>query len=257
MSIFGFLRHVICPGYNQANAGCKIAPTVVGVEQTRAREAGMTTPQELIAEIVQDARETAVWTGRAQFDPHVLQALRKVRRAAFVPEAVVSHANVNAPLPIGHGQTISQPFIVALMSELLDLRPEDHVLEVGTGSGYQAAVLAELTGTVCSIEVIPELAARAAKVLAAEGYGGVTLRTGDGALGWPERAPFDAIIVTAAAREVPPALLAQLRPGGRMVIPVGEAYGDQDLRLLRKDGEGDVTSRSVLSVAFVPLTGGG
>jgi protein-L-isoaspartate(D-aspartate) O-methyltransferase len=131
------------------------------------------------------------------------------------------------------------------------------VLEVGTGSGYQAAVLAELAGTVCSIEVIPELAARAAQVLAAEGYGKVALRTGDGAPGWPERAPFDAIIVTAAAREVPPALLAQLRPGGRLVIPVGDAYGDQDLRLLRKDAKGDVTSQSVLSVAFVPLTGGG
>lgn len=216
----------------------------------------MTTQQELIAEIAQDARETARWTGREQFDPRVLRALRKVRRGAFVPDAVVSHAWVNAPLPIGHGQTISQPFIVALMTELLDLRPEDHVLEVGTGSGYQAAVLAELAGMVCSIEVIPELAARAAKVLAAEGYGRVALRTGDGALGWPERAPFDAIIVTAAAREVPPSLLAQLRPGGRLVIPVGEAYGDQELRLLSKDPEGHVTSRSVLSVAFVPLTGG-
>jgi protein-L-isoaspartate(D-aspartate) O-methyltransferase len=216
----------------------------------------MTAQQDLIAEIAQDARETAGWTGREQFDPRVLQALRKVRREAFVPDAVIPHAYVNAPLPIGHGQTISQPFIVALMTELLDLRPEDHVLEVGTGSGYQAAVLAELAGTVCSVEVIPELAARAAKVLAAEGYANVALRTGDGATGWPERAPFDAIIVTAAAREVPPGLVTQLRPGGRMVIPVGEAYGDQELRLLHKDATGKVTSRSLLSVAFVPLTGG-
>lgn len=216
----------------------------------------MTTQQELVEEIELEASETARWTGRDRFDPRVLEAMRKVRREAFVPEAVVSQAYVNAPLPIGCGQTISQPYIVALMTDLLDLRREDHVLEVGTGSGYQAAVLAELADTVCSIEIIPELATRAAMVLAAEGYGRLALRTGDGALGWPERAPFDAIMVTAAAHDVPPALLEQLGPGGRMVIPVGEQYGDQELRLLRKDAEGHVTSRWVLSVAFVPLTGG-
>jgi len=214
----------------------------------------MTSQQDLVEEIEQEARETARWTGRETFDPRVLTALRSVRREAFVPQPLVGQAYVNAPLPIGCGQTISQPYIVALMTDLLDLRRGDHVLEVGTGSGYQAAVLAELSDTVCSIEVIPELAARAAQVLAAEGYAKVTLRTGDGALGWPERAPFDAIIVTAAAREVPPALLDQLRPGGRLVIPVGEAFGDQELRLLHKDPDGHVTSRWVLSVAFVPLT---
>jgi protein-L-isoaspartate(D-aspartate) O-methyltransferase len=214
----------------------------------------MTTQQELVEEIEQEASETARWTGRNRFDPLVLAALRKVRREKFVSEALVSQAYVNVPLPIGSGQTISQPYIVALMTDLLDLRREDQVLEVGTGSGYQAAVLAELADTVCSIEVIPELASHAAQVLAAEGYGRVALRTGDGALGWPERAPFDAIIVTAAAREVPPALVAQLRPGGRLVIPVGEAHGDQELRLLHKDARGKVTSRWVLSVAFVPLT---
>jgi protein-L-isoaspartate(D-aspartate) O-methyltransferase len=224
--------------------------------QARSREAGMATQQDLIEEIVQDARETASWTGRPRFDPRVLDALRKVRRAAFVPEALAFRAYANAPLPIGCGQTISQPYIVALMTDMLDLRREDRVLEVGTGSGYQAAVLAELSDNVWSIEVIPELAASAAQVLAAEGYGRIALRTGDGALGWPESAPFDAIIVTAAAREVPPALVAQLRPGGRMVIPVGEAHGEQDLRLVRKDAEGNVSARSVLSVAFVPLTGG-
>jgi len=214
----------------------------------------MTTQQELVEEIEQEAEETARWTGRERFAERVLDALRKVRRAAFVPQAAVANAYVNAPLPIGCGQTISQPYIVALMTDLLDLRREDRVLEVGTGSGYQAAVLAELSDTVCSIEVIPELATRAAAVLAAEGYGRVALRTGDGALGWPERAPFDAIIVTAAAREVPPALVEQLAPGGRMVIPVGAPWGDQELRLLRKDAAGHVTSRRVLSVAFVPLT---
>jgi protein-L-isoaspartate(D-aspartate) O-methyltransferase len=217
-------------------------------------EASMTTQQELVDEIAQEAGETARWTGRKKFDPRVLAALRKVRREAFVSEALVPRAYVNAPLPIGCGQTISQPYIVALMTDLLDLRREDHVLEVGTGSGYQAAVLAELSDTVCSVEIIPELASHAATVLAAEGYAKVALRTGDGALGWPERAPFDAIIVTAAARAVPPALVEQLRPGGRMVIPIGEAFGDQQLRLLHKDPDGRVTSRWVLAVAFVPLT---
>jgi protein-L-isoaspartate(D-aspartate) O-methyltransferase len=214
----------------------------------------MPTQQELLEELEQEARETAIWTGRERFSPRVVAALRKVRREAFVPEDAVHNAYVNAPLPIGCGQTISQPYIVALMTELLDLRAEDHVLEVGTGSGYQAAVLAELADTVCSIEVIPELAKHAAKVLAAEGYGRIALRTGDGALGWPDRAPFDAIIVTAAAREVPVALVEQLRPGGRMAIPIGEPGGEQELELIRKDAEGNVKSRPVLSVAFVPLT---
>ena len=145
------------------------------VEWVRSRGASMTTQQELIGEIEQEARETARWTGRAQFDPRVLAALRKVRREAFVPETLVGQAYVNTPLPIGCGQTISQPYIVALMTDLLDLRREDHVLEVGTGSGYQAAVLAELSGAVCSIEVIPELAAHAAAALAAEGYGRIAL----------------------------------------------------------------------------------
>jgi len=214
----------------------------------------MPTQQELIEELEQEARETAKWTGRKRFSPRVLDALRKVRREAFVPEDAVDNAYVNAPLPIGCGQTISQPYIVALMTDLLDLKPDDRVLEVGTGSGYQAAILAELAGEVFSVEVIPDLARRAAAVLAAQGYGRITLRTSDGSLGWPEHAPFDAIIVTAAARDVPPALCEQLAAGGRMAIPVGEPWGDQELRLLEKDARGKVTSRRVLSVAFVPLT---
>jgi protein-L-isoaspartate(D-aspartate) O-methyltransferase len=214
----------------------------------------MPTQQELIEELEQEAHETAKWTGRRQFSPRVLDAMRRVRREAFVPEDAVENAYVNAPLPIGCGQTISQPYIVALMTDLLDLKPDDRVLEVGTGSGYQAAILAELAGEVFSVEVIPDLARRATAVLAAEGYGRITLRTGDGSLGWPEHAPFDAIIVTAAARDVPPSLPEQLAAGGRMVIPVGEAWGDQELRLLEKNAQGKVTSRRVLSVAFVPLT---
>jgi len=210
----------------------------------------------LMAEIEAETRDTARWTGRANLSPRVTAALARVRREAFVPSHSTGAAYANRPLPIGHGQTISQPFVVALMTELLDLEPEDRVLEVGTGSGYQAAVLAELVGTVFSVEVIPELARRAAAALCAEGYINVALCTGDGGLGWPEEAPFDAIIVTAAAADIPPALIQQLCPGGRMVIPVGPPYGDQHLLLLTKDAAGEVTQRNVLPVAFVPLTGG-
>jgi protein-L-isoaspartate(D-aspartate) O-methyltransferase len=210
----------------------------------------------LMAVVEAELRDTARWTGRSRLSPRVATALAKVRRSAFVPSNAVGVAYDNRPLPIGCGQTISQPFIVALMTELLDLQPSDKVLEVGTGSGYQAAVLAELADTVCSIEVIPELADRAATALASEGYGGVMLRTGNGALGWPEEAPFDAIIVTAAAPDIPPALIEQLRPGGRMVMPVGPHHGDQDLMLLTKSDTAQVTQRTILQVAFVPLTGG-
>jgi protein-L-isoaspartate(D-aspartate) O-methyltransferase len=209
----------------------------------------------LMAEIEAEMRDTARWTGRAKLSPRVTEALAKVRREAFVPPRSMDAAYANRPLPIGHGQTISQPFVVALMTELLDLEPDDRVLEIGTGSGYQAAMLAAVVGKVFSIEVIPELARSAAAALAGEGCANVALRTGDGGLGWPEEAPFDAIIVTAAAPDIPPALIEQLRPGGRMVIPVGPRHGDQHLVLLTKDAAGKVTQRTVLPVAFVPLTG--
>src|SRR5271166_6203811 len=222
-----------------------------------AYESAMDARAELLDEIALEMRETARWTGRAELSPRVAAALAKVRREAFVAAGSGRVAYDNRPLPIGHGQTISQPFVVALMTELLDLQPDDNVLEVGTGSGFQAAVLAELAGKVHSIEVIPELAATAANALAGQGYSNVELRTGDGSLGWPDRAPFDAIIVTAAAPDVPPALIEQLRPGGRMVIPIGPPHGDQDLLLITKDTAGTVTRRSILPVAFVPLTGGG
>ena len=220
-----------------------------------AYESAMDARVALLEEIALEMRETARWTGRAELSPRVAAALAKVRREAFVAAGSGRVAYDNRPLPIGHGQTISQPFVVALMTELLDLQPDDIALEVGTGSGYQAAVLAELAGKVCSVEVIPELAASAATALAGQGYNNVELSTGDGSFGWPERAPFDAIIVTAAAPEIPPALLEQLRPGGRMVIPVGPRHGDQELLLITKDAAGTVTRRVVLSVAFVPLTG--
>lgn len=216
------------------------------------------TPQERILDrIAAELRATAHQTGRARLAPRVVAALRAVPRDAFVPTAQRAHAFEDRPLEIGHGQTISQPFIVALMTDLLDLGPSDHVLEVGTGSGYQAAVLAELTPNVCSIETVPTLARRAAAVLRKTGYADrVALRTGDGSQGWPERAPFDAIVVTAVAPTVPPALLTQLRPGGRMVIPVGTPDGSQELLRIDKDAEGVPHTRRILPVAFVPLVSG-
>jgi protein-L-isoaspartate(D-aspartate) O-methyltransferase len=212
--------------------------------------------QALIAEIEAETAETARLTGRKRLSPRVLAAMKKVRREAFVPETEVALAYVNAPLPIGGGQTISQPFIVAIMTELLDLEAAQTVLEIGTGSGYQAAILAELAREVWSVEVVPELAETARAALAKEGYRNVEIRCADGALGWPEHAPYDAIIVTAAAAAIPPALVAQLKPGGRMVIPVGAPYETQFLTLVEKSGSGAIKQRDVMGVAFVPLVNG-
>jgi protein-L-isoaspartate(D-aspartate) O-methyltransferase len=185
----------------------------------------------------------------------VRAALLAVRRDAFVAPADAAEAWANRPLPIGHGQTISQPYIVALMTELLDLPSDAKVLEVGTGSGYQAAVLARLARHVWSVETVAELAMRAAAALDAEGVTNVSIREGDGTLGWVEHAPFDAIIVTAAAHTIPSALVAQLRPGGSMVIPIGRTNEVQRLTLIRKDSAGELEIRPVLDVAFVPLVG--
>jgi protein-L-isoaspartate(D-aspartate) O-methyltransferase len=208
---------------------------------------------KLIAQIEAEARATAGWTGRATFSPRVLEALRATDRTAFMPASAAARAYVNAPYPIGHGQTISQPYIVALMTDLLDLTPEARALEIGTGSGYQAAVLAQLAREVFSIETIPALSHQAEQALAAAGLGNVVLRVGDGAAGWPEAAPFDAIIVTAAAAAVPAALIDQLGRPGRMVVPVGPPDGEQELRLIERDAAGAVRERSVLGVRFVPL----
>lgn len=209
--------------------------------------------RRLLAEIAADARETQVWTGRSRFTERVMAALAKVPRHAFVPPDDQACAYINRPRGIGFGQTISQPYIVALMTDLLDLEPSHRVLEIGTGSGYQTAVLAELAGHVFSIESVGDLAATAAKRLAALGYGSVTSRHGDGYAGWPEEAPFDAIIVTAAPEKVPPALLDQLAPGGRLVVPIGAPHGPQMLTLYRKDAAGKVARSGVLPVAFVPM----
>ena len=193
-------------------------------------------------------------TGLSSLNPAVLDAMRRVDRSAFVPDEAKPVAWANQPQPIGHRQTISQPFIVALMTDLLDVRPGDRVLEIGTGSGYQAAVLAELGVRVFSVEVVPALAESARRALDQQGYRPVATRVGDGALGWPEEAPFDAIVVTAAAPDIPPALIGQLRPGGRMAIPVGRPDCAQSLILVEKAVDGPVMTRVVLPVMFVPLT---
>jgi protein-L-isoaspartate(D-aspartate) O-methyltransferase len=193
---------------------------------------------------------------RDEIDSRVLHAMGRVPRHTLVPEEVRDAAYENRPLPIGYGQTISQPYIVALMTDLLQLEPGDRVLEIGTGSGYQAAVLAELGMQVYSIEIIEPLGELARKQLAAIGYGSVEVRIGDGYYGWEEQAPFDAIIVTAAASHIPPPLIRQLQPGGHMIVPVGSRFMVQQLVLVDKDAAGEVTTRQVLPVVFVPLTGG-
>jgi len=190
--------------------------------------------------------------GRDITDARVLAAMGRVPRHLFAPAQLAPQAYGDFPLPIGQGQTISQPYIVALMSQWAEVHPGDRVLEVGTGSGYQAAILAELTDKVFTIEILPELARTAAARLQELGYAQVRVKTGDGYLGWPEAAPFDAILVTAAATQVPPALVGQLKEGGRLVIPLGEAGGDQTLVRLRKLG-GELQEEARLPVRFVPL----
>ena len=203
---------------------------------------------------VKNIAATAGLRPARRIDGAVLEAMRKVPRHLLVPEAVRRHAYENTPLEIGYGATISQPFIVALMTDLLDVRPDHKVLEVGTGSGYQAAVLSHLVDQVYTIEIIEPLAATAARRLAELGYGNVTVRAGDGYAGWPEQAPFDRIIVTAGADHIPKPLVDQLRPGGRMVLPLGKDADSLQLTLVTKDKSGRVRTRRILPVNFVPLT---
>lgn len=187
-------------------------------------------------------------------DSATLAAMRAVPRHGFVPAEYRAQAYGDHPLPIGYGQTISQPYIVAYMTEILRPRPGMRVLEIGTGSGYQAAVLAEIGVDVYTMEIIGALAASGRERLERLGYGDrVRVRHGDGHFGWPEAAPFDAVIVTAAAGHIPPALVDQLRPGGRMIIPVGSVHGVQNLILVEKDADGEVTTRTLLPVRFVPM----
>jgi protein-L-isoaspartate(D-aspartate) O-methyltransferase len=209
----------------------------------------------LLDDIQYEVRETCHLTGHQALDSRVLAALRKVPRHAFVPDELQDRAYDNDPLPIGYGQTISQPYIVALMTDLIRPRADSVVLEIGTGSGYQTAILAELAGQVYSLEIVDELARTAAQRLRRLGYENVEVRSGNGRLGWPEHAPYDAIVVTAAPTGIPPPLIEQLKPGGTLVIPVGERIYGQQLLLVTKDEAGLIGERSILPVAFVPLTG--
>jgi len=211
--------------------------------------------QGMMAEIHADVIATRSYIGKGSLRPEILTVLGRVPRHAFVPDELQAAAYENRPLPIGFGQTISQPYIVALMTDLLEVDPGDTILEVGTGSGYQAAVLAELTGQVYTIEIIPELARQVEKRFARLGLNRIRARQGDGYFGWPGAGPFDGIIVTAAADHVPPPLVRQLKKGGRMVIPVGHRFSVQQLLLITKDHEDNLQTRQILPVRFVPLTG--
>jgi protein-L-isoaspartate(D-aspartate) O-methyltransferase len=210
----------------------------------------------MVADVEQMYAETRSETGLTAMSAAVRSALGNVERHRLVPAAEASRAYRNHPLPIGAGQTISQPYIVALSADLLQPKPSDVVLEIGTGSGYQAAVLAEIVAKVYTIEIIPSLGNEARRRLEELGYGNVEVRIGDGYAGWPEKAPFDGIVVTAAAPRVPQALVDQLKPGGRMVIPVGGTGDIQFLKLLTKRADGGVEEKKVLPVRFVPLVPG-
>ena len=236
-----------------------------GDDTTAARKA-------MVEEIAVEVAGTRNWLGKDCLDGRVMAAMEKVARHLFISEARGSEADrkrayANRPQPIGHGQTISQPYIVAIMTDMAAPGPNDRVLEIGTGCGYQTAVLAELAARVYSVEVVPELARPAAERLRRLGYTNVETRIGDGARGWPEHAPYEAIVVTAAAwRRIPPALIDQLAPGGRLVVPVDRSSSaarnsftdqEQDLLLVTKDEKGRTSERKMLPVAFVPLVEGG
>ncbi len=211
--------------------------------------------QEMVDIIKIHVKETRDFLNQESLDNRVLDTLRKVPRHEFVPDDQRPYAYENMPLPIGYGQTISQPYIVAVMTDLLKLKKTDRVLEVGTGSGYQAAILAELADSVYTIEIVEELGRQAAENLKRTGYDAVHTRIGDGYYGWEAAAPFDGIVVTAVASHIPPPLIKQLKPGGRMIIPVGAQFMTQYLVLVTKDVDEKVTTRQILPVSFVPLTG--
>ena len=222
--------------------------------EAQAQDAYEPQRNRMVQEIAALARDTRSETGRAVLSERVMAAMAKVPRHEFVPVSQRADAYANRPQPIGHGQTISQPYIVALMTDLMEVKPGDRVLEIGTGCGYQAAVLAELAGTVYSVEIVEPLGREAAERLNRLGYRNVVTRVGDGYRGWAEHAPFDSIMVTAAPREVPQPLIDQLKPGGKLVVPVGGQAAGQSLLLIEKRPDGTVTRRNVLAVRFVPLT---
>ena len=211
--------------------------------------------KEMVNVIQRDVESTRGYLGREKLGENVINAMGRVKRHEFVLPGSRKYAYENRPLSIGYAQTISQPYIVAIMTDLLDLKPSDRVLEIGTGSGYQAAVLAEIVKEVYTIEVIRELGISAAKRLEKLGYENIKTRIGDGYYGWEAHAPYDAIIVTAATGNIPPPLFKQLKPGGKMIIPVKSFSQVQHLVLISKDENGTMTTRQILPVRFVPLTG--
>lgn len=211
----------------------------------------------MLEEIRSEVRYTRTMIRRDTLSANVMEAMERVPRHEFVIPETLEHAYHNGPLPIGHGQTISQPYIVALMTDLAEIEETDKVLEIGTGSGYQSAILATIANQVYSVEIIPSLAESATERLRQLGYSNVETRCADGHLGWEEQAPFDAILVTAAATQIPDALVTQLKNSGRLIIPIGPPAGHQELIVVEKDAMGKTSQWSALPVAFVPLTGHG
>jgi len=211
--------------------------------------------KRMMQDIEREVEYTSSMIGKRALDPRVMDAMKQVPRHEFVPVEEQAYAYENGPMPIGYGQTISQPYIVALMTDLLNPEPEHVILEVGTGSGYQAAILSLLVKQVYSTEIVEPLVTAARERLQRLGYANIEVRAGDGYHGWVEHAPFDGIVVTAAAPSIPGPLVEQLKPGGRLVIPVGEPYSYQELKLVEKSEDNKVHTRDVLGVAFVPLTG--
>ena len=214
------------------------------------------TLRDMLEDIDDEVRYTRNLIGKEALDTRVMTAMGKVPRDEFVPADMRAAAFENGPLPIGHGQTISQPYIVALMTDMVAPQADHRILEVGTGSGYQTAILSQLCRKVYSVEIVAVLSAAAETLFERLGYPNIETRIGNGYQGWPEQAPYDGIIVTAAATHIPMALIEQLKPGGRMAIPVGLPYGHQELMLVEKDAQGNTQTDSVLGVAFVPLVAG-
>jgi protein-L-isoaspartate(D-aspartate) O-methyltransferase len=225
-------------------------------EIVRANDDYSTARQQMVEHINKVAQKTERYTDRSAFDPRLMQVIGDIPRHLFVPQEQVENAYTNRPLPIGYGQTISEPYVVALMTELLQTQPDHKVLEIGTVSGYQAAVLSQLVNHVYSIEIIDPLGSATTRLLNKLGYDNIDTRIADGYNGWPEQAPFDGIIVTAAISHIPPPLVAQLKNGGVMVIPVGTRFQTQQLTLVKKDMQGRVTTKQILPVRFVAFTGG-
>lgn len=224
-----------------------LSPSAWARSDFAGRRAGM------VQEIKADLSWTSAYTGKGKFNEKTMEVMGKVPRQEFVSKLLQSRAYENRPLPIGYGQTISQPYIVALMTDLLTVGPKAKVLEIGTGSGYQSAVLSEIVGEVYTIEIIPPLGQSAKERLKRLGYKNVQTKIGDGYYGWKEHAPYDAIIVTAAATHIPPALLKQLKPGGKMIIPLGSPFSTQQLILVEKDEQGGFKTKQILPVRFVPF----